>query len=157
MKDNNMYELQPSMYDISTSLKEKFNSELLNRLHSYDDGKRLRTYAMFKQAIRCEPYLRLVQSRKHWFMLSKFRPSSHDLEIEWGRYGRKSTKPEQRHCKICQANKTHMMGNEFHFFMICPMYKTKRDIMLGSIYASFPNVKCLDLQDQFIWLMSQEK
>ena len=29
-------------------------------------------------------------------MLSKFRLSSHDLEIERGRYGRKSTKPEQR-------------------------------------------------------------
>ena len=86
-------------------------------------------------------------------MLSKFKLSSHDLKIERGRYGRKST---QRHCKICQASKTQMMEDEFHFFMICPMYKTKRDIMSGSIYASFPNVKCLDLKDQFIWLMSQE-
>ena len=40
--------------------------------------------------------------------------------------------------------------------MICPMYKTKSDIMLDSIYASLHNVKCLDLKDQFIWLMSQE-
>ena len=48
------------------------------------------------------------------------------------------------------------MEDEFQFFMICPMYKTKRDTMLDSIYASFPNVKCLNLKDQFIWLMSQE-
>ena len=88
-------------------------------------------------------------------MLSKVRLSSHDFER--GRYGRKSTKPEQRHSKICQANKTQMMEDEFHFFMICPMNKTKReDTMLDSIYASFPNVKCLNLKDQFIWLMSQE-
>ena len=69
-------------------------------------------------------------------MLSKFRLSSHYLEIELGRYGRKSTKPKQRHCKICQANKTQMMEDEFHFFMICPMYKTKRDTMLDSILVS---------------------
>ena len=24
------------------------------------------------------------------------------------------------------------------------------------LYASFPNAECLDLKDQFIWLMSQE-
>ena len=34
-----------------------------------------------------------------------------------------------------------MMEDEFHFFMI---------------YVSFLNVECLDLKDQFIWLMSQE-
>ena len=28
--------------------------------------------------------------------------------------------------------------------------------MLKSIYASSPNVECLDLKDQYIWLMSQE-
>ena len=39
MKDNNMYELQPSMYDIGTRLKEKFKSELLNRLHSCGEAK----------------------------------------------------------------------------------------------------------------------
>ena len=29
-------------------------------------------------------------------------------------------------------------------------------IMLDSIYAFFSNVKCLNLKDQFIWLISQE-
>ena len=91
-------------------------SELLNRLHSCGETKKLRTYALFKQVMKCEPYLRLVKNRKHRIMLSKFRLSSHDLEIERGRYRRKSTKPEQRHCKICQANKTQMMEDEFHFF-----------------------------------------
>ena len=106
--------------------------------------------------MKYEQYLRLVKNKKHRIMLSKCRLSSHDLEIERGRYDRKSTEPEQRHCKICQANKTQMMEDEFHFFMICSMYKTKRDTMLNSIYASFPNGKCLNLKDQFIWLMSQE-
>ena len=55
MKDNNMYELQPSVYDIGTRLKEKFKSELLNCLHSCGEGKKLWTYALFKQVIKCEP------------------------------------------------------------------------------------------------------
>ena len=57
MKDNNMYELQPSMYDIGTRLKEKFKRELLSRLHSCGEAKKLRTYALFKQVMKCEPYL----------------------------------------------------------------------------------------------------
>ena len=116
------------MYNVGTRLKEKFKSELRNRLHSCGDGKKLRTYALFKQVIKCKSYLRLVKNRKHRIMLSTFGLSSHDLEIERGRNGRKSTKPEQRHCKICQTNKTQMMENEFYFFMISPMYKAKRDI-----------------------------
>ena len=86
MKDNNMYELQPSMYDISTRLKEKFKSELLNRLHSCGEAEKLRTYALFKQVMKCEPYLRLVKNRKHRIILSKFILSSQDLEIERGKY-----------------------------------------------------------------------
>ena len=81
MKDNNMYELQPSMYDIGTRLKDKFKSELLNSLHSCGEGKKLRRYALFTQVIKCESYLRLVKNRKHRIMLSKFRLSSHDLGI----------------------------------------------------------------------------
>ena len=111
-----MYELQSSMYDIGRRLKENFKSELLNRLHLYGEGKKLRTYALFKQVVKCEPYLRPVKNRKHRIMLSKFRLSSHDLEIKRGRCGRKSTKPEQEHCKICKANKTQMMEDEISFF-----------------------------------------
>ena len=46
MKDNNMYELQPLVYDISTRLKKKFKSELLNCLHSCGEAKKLRTYEL---------------------------------------------------------------------------------------------------------------
>ena len=61
MSNNNMYNM-PSMYDIGTRLKEKFKSELLNRLHSCGEAKKLRTYALFKQLMNCEPYLRLVKN-----------------------------------------------------------------------------------------------
>ena len=64
MKDNNMHELQPSMYDIGTRLKERFKSELLNCFHSYGEGKKLQTYALFKQVIKCETYVRLVKKQK---------------------------------------------------------------------------------------------
>ena len=79
-----MYELQPSMYDIGTRLKEKFKSEILHCLHSCGEAKKLRTYALFKQVMKCEPYLRLLKKKKHRIILSKFGLSSHDLEIERG-------------------------------------------------------------------------
>ena len=66
-------------------------------------------------------------------------------EIEQGRYGRKSTKPEQRRCKICKAEKNPDDGGRISFFREMSHVQDKRDIMLVSIYASFPNVKCLDL------------
>ena len=103
-------------HDISTRLKEKFKSELLNRLHSYGERKKLRKYALFKHVRKCEPYLGIVKNRKQRIMLTKFRLSFHDLKIERGRYSRKSTKPEQRHCKICQANKTQDGGGRTSFF-----------------------------------------
>ena len=45
-------------------------------------------------------------------------------------------------------------GGRISFFY--DMYYVQDKDMLDSIYASFPNVKCLNLKDQFIWLMSQE-
>ena len=63
MKGNDIYELQPSMYDIGTRLKEKFKSELLNHLHSCGEGKKLRTYVL-QQITKCESLdLRLVKNR----------------------------------------------------------------------------------------------
>ena len=67
-------------------------------------------------------------------MLSKFRLSSHDLETERERYGNKSVyKAEERYCKFCKLNKTLIIEDQFHFLMICPLYKTRRDSMIANI------------------------
>ena len=73
-------------------------------------------------------------------MLSKFRFSSHDLEIERGRYGNKSVKAEERYCKFGKSNNFLIVEDEFHFLMICLLYKTRRDSMI-KISNYFPNFK----------------
>ena len=101
--------------DICHKLKDKFKNDLLERIKSYGEGKKLRTYALYKQVIKYEPYLSLIKNTKNRIMLSKFRLSSHDLETERGRYGNKSVKAEERYCKFCKSNKILIVEDEFHF------------------------------------------
>ena len=46
--------------------------------------------------------------------------------------------------------------DEFHFLMVCPLYRIKRENMLENIYKSFPMILQISLREQFLWLMSQE-
>ena len=89
MNENNIKEMNVSNFGISHNLTDKFKSDLLERIKSYGEGKTLRTYALYKQVIKYEPYLSLIKNTKNRIMLSKFRLSSHDLEIEGGIYGNK--------------------------------------------------------------------
>ena len=61
MKDNNINEMQISKSDISNKLKNKFKNDLLNCIHAYGEGKKLRTYAEFKRVIKYESYLNTVK------------------------------------------------------------------------------------------------
>ena len=92
----------------------------------------------------------LIKNTKNRIMLSKFRLSSHDLEIERGRYGNKSVKTEKRYCKFCKSNKILIVKDEFHFLMICPLHKTRRDSMIRKISDYFPNFNHIGLNQQFI-------
>ena len=47
------------------------------------------------------------------------------------------------------------MEDEFHFLMVLPLYRIKRENMPESIYKSFPVKSQISLREQFLWLMSQ--
>ena len=145
MTENNIKEMNVSNYGISYKLKDKFKSDLLERIKSYGEGKKLRTYALYEQVIKYEPYLSLIKKTKNRIMLplSKFRLSSHDLEIKRGRYSNKSVKAKERYCKLCKLNNTLMVEDEFHFsIMVCLLlYKTRRDSMMRKISAYLPSFK----------------
>ena len=84
---------------------------------------------------------------------SKFRLSSHDLEIETGRCVNKSMPPEQRICKICDLS---LVEHEFHFLMICPKFSTLRNSLFLDVNNINPNFSASMDADKFVWLMSQE-
>ena len=120
MNERNIKEIDISNSDISHKLKDNIKSDLLRRVKLYFEGKKLRTYALYKHVIKYEPYLNLIKNTKNRIMLSKFRLSSHDLEIERGRYGNKSVRTEERYCKFCKSYNTLMVEDEFHFITRCP-------------------------------------
>ena len=62
-------------------------------------SKRLRSYSRYKHPFELESYLDNINERKFKTALTRFRLSSHHLEIERGRYPNISR--EERLCKFC--------------------------------------------------------
>ena len=89
-----------------------------------NNSNRLLTYARFKHEFTCEKNLDFISNEKYRFALTRFRLSSHELEIERGRY---ENKPMiERICKCCNMN---MVENEYHFALVCPLlYRVTKKI-----------------------------
>ena len=137
--------------DTSESIKKKiignYNHSLFERINDCDQGKKLRTYRKFKSVIKFEPYLDTIENANLRRSLSKFRLSSHDLEIERGRYGKKSTPPERRICEIC--NSPNLIEDEYHFLMICPTFFNLRNDFFTFVNSSNSNFKELSDENKF--------
>ena len=88
---------------------DKWSSEISGGMSTI-----LKTYAMHKSQYVTEAYLDLISNPKHRIALSRLRASSHNLEIERGRYTRPITKPGERLCPVC-----HVVDNEIHFITRC--------------------------------------
>ena len=73
---------------------------------------KLRTYALFKSNFKKEVYLETVNDVQKRKCLTQFRVSAHRLEIESGRYKKKTV--SERICKFCYLN---TIEDEVHFFM----------------------------------------
>ena len=92
-------------------------------------------YRCIKASYKEEPYLAL-QSSAHRSHIAKLRSSSHDLNIERGRYGAKYSDPTSRLCRFCCNNRDQMMTgfvnlpfcedliveSEEHVLTECPAY-----------------------------------
>ena len=76
-------------------------------------SNKLRTYRLFKDQFVFEPYLNWGTYNQR-NILTKFRISSHKLEIEKGRY--MNIPAEQRICRLCKLD----VENEIHFLLECP-------------------------------------
>ena len=57
---------------------------------------------------------------------------------------------ERRICTLCKLD----VENEIHFLLECPsLANTSREI-LDQIESRFPNLKYLDINSKFVWLLS---
>ena len=78
---------------------------------------KLRSFILFKTNFKLENYLVVLKDYKLKKCMSKFRLSSHDLEIDKGRYF--GVPLEQRLCKFCNRK---CVEDENHFLMECNYY-----------------------------------
>ena len=109
----------------------------------------LRTYRKFKSVFGSEDYLSLTNS-KYRKALTRLRISAHTLAVERGRYTRPPTQLQDRTCPHCPDK----VEDEIHFLLKCPKYKEDRQVTLQEIEKICPNIRFLDEENKFIFLMS---
>ena len=119
---------QPEFFDVEylrEKVRAKYEAYWTDMLHD-DSGKcngnKLRTYRKFKNVFTIEPYLSSIKIQHHRYDLTRFRTSSHKLNIETGRYSRPPTPLENRVCSFCKDS----IEDEFHLFQ-CNYYSDLRD------------------------------
>ena len=113
-------------------------------------SKKAETYRTFKNQIRFEPLLSLLD-RKHRRVMMKFRMSDHKLMIEEGRHYRPKIPRENRFCNICRD----AVEDEQHMLTNCKLYG-QRNTWFSEIGRKIPNFINLDDHQKFIFLMTQE-
>ena len=96
---------------------------ILNDIKLCDDGKKLRTYKIFKTDFRLEHYLLHLKSPKHRQAIAQFRLSSHNLGIETGRHCRPVKPVSERICKYCDSGE---IDDEVHFLLKCNAHELLR-------------------------------
>ena len=103
------------------------------------NSRRLITYSRFKRDFKQENYLAEIKERKYKIALTRFRTSSHTLEIERGRYN--NIEPENRFCIFCT---NRHIENEYHFLLICPIYSELRRMYLKPHFSRWPTLNKFD-------------
>ena len=78
--------------------------------------------------------------------------SSHNLEIERGRYVRPRVKPEQRRCVVC-----NVMDDEIHFVTQCRINACERGIFYQKMSSADPQFTSLNDKEKFTYLMQSNE
>ena len=90
-------------------------------------------YRQYKLSYTPARFLDVLKIRKFIYYFSSFRCSSHDLEIERGRYT--NIDRSNRMCKLCGEP----IEDEYHFLLVCHIYEQIRNECLPYKYTHHPN------------------
>ena len=139
-----------SKHALHKILKGTYIKLWCENLNCFKDGK-LRTYVKIKQQYGFENYLSIIKNFELRRCLSKFRISSHHLQIEVGRY--QGTPAHMRLCSKCDLNE---VDDEIHFLFKCTKFKDEREDFLKSISELCTNFPNLDFNGKLVWLFTNE-
>ena len=134
---------------IKYSIRNKFIGDWKIKLTHLTQHPILRTYSLFKTNFECESYLENIKYYKYRIALTKFRTSSHMLEIERGRHTNPITPVNLRLCHICKV-----VEDEYHFLMECSIYDNDRLRLMTNIANKFPPFIDLSMYHKFVFLLS---
>ena len=133
------------------TLIENFKTDWGKNLRDIQRNPILRTYNTFKQRYVTEPYLYLVKYIKYRVALSRFRSSSHTLEIERGRYAKPIIPVQERLCRVCLV-----LEDGRHLLFHCVLYDGERRKLLSKIEARYNGFLSLDIHQMWSFLLSNE-
>ena len=143
--------LEQSVGDINfflSFLKQRLNDAFIQNWHArLENSTRALFYRNFcYSSFGFRAYLNHVNLSKFRNALSRLRVSSHNLEIEAGRWHKPVSKPfSERICLICST-----LEDEYHFVLVCSLYQDLRKLYINKYYWKRPNMY------KFIELMSNE-
>ena len=129
---------------LKTKLNDLMHSEWSQKLPS---KPKLRTYSLFKSEVKTEDYVVSNIPKFKRSVLCQLRIGILPLEIETGRYTRKSL--DERLCKLCKLN----VEDEIHFLCVCPELQIIRD----KYYSEVCSCQNDCILNQFYEIISSEK
>ncbi|MGI9312379.1 MAG: hypothetical protein ACR2O9_02440 [Alphaproteobacteria bacterium] len=119
--------------------------DLQNCIAEISNNRKLYSYSTFKINIICEKYLSCINIMNYRRSLCNFRISSHNLNIETGRWN--NIPRNLRLCTCCNLNEVE---DEYHFLLICPTYFNLRQTCIPESFHRFPS------KDKFSFLMQSK-
>ena len=133
---SHLWRLEPeteiSYEAIKMRIFDQYNQTLTMEINN---SSRLRLYSKYKENNEQETYLNLIKNKTYMQTLSRFRLSSHQLEIETGRHI--GSDRDQRLCRKCNMR---MIEDEYHFLLTCPLYNDLRTKYFSRYFCHWPNM-----------------
>ena len=117
-----------------------------------ENNSSLRLYKLFKSNYVFEPYLSCITIDRHRHALSKFRCSSHFLEIERARHKNVIPPIWERNCPFCPF----AVDDELHMLLYCSQNREHRDTFLKIVFDIQPEIARMRHLDQFNSIMSSQ-
>ena len=114
-----------------------YEKVITNKLAKFDHSSKLYLYSGLKTTFKLEEYLKQLKKINSRQLITKFRISDHNLEVEVGRY--KKIPRDQRICKIC-----NVLDDEEHFFFHCRINNNIRQTFFENINNHVTDFNQLD-------------
>ena len=126
---------------ISALVQREYDQYLQQWNNDFKTSSKLSSYCLYKEEFRMEKYLTCVTNDVHRKALSKLRCSVHSLLIETGCHN--NVVRDERKCTLSMVNATE---DEYHFVLVCPIYRHLRNELLPKYYCRWTTKqKCVQL------------